>query len=467
MLLTITTTHQPAIDLGYLLHKNPAHLHTFPLAFGQAHVFYPEADADRCTAALLLDVDPVGLVRNRRGPSGEGGTLDQYVNDRPYVASSFLSVAISRVLGSALGGRSKHRPDLAQTKIPLQARISVLPCRGGENFLRRLFEPLGYEVVAERHPLDESFPEWGDSSYFTVQLTGEVRLQDLLTHLYVLVPVLDNEKHYWVGDDEVEKLLRHGSGWLSSHPEREEITRRYLKYRRDLAREALARLTEDEAPDVDVTEAIHDSEEEAVERTVNLNEQRLNTVLAALKSANAKRVLDLGCGEGKLLRALLADRAFDEIVGVDVSHRSLEMAHERLRLERMPDRQRQRIKLIHGSLMYRDKRLSGFDGAAVVEVIEHLDEPRLAAFERVLFEFAKPATVVLTTPNVEYNARFETLPAGKFRHKDHRFEWTRNEFEDWANAIANRFGYAVRFLPVGPEDDALGAPTQMAVFNKD
>jgi 3' terminal RNA ribose 2'-O-methyltransferase Hen1 len=467
MLLTITTNHQPAIDLGYLLHKNPARLHTFPLAFGQAHVFYPEANSDRCTAALLLDVDPVGLVRNRRGPSGEGGTLDQYVNDRPYVASSFLSVAISRVLGSALGGRSKHRPELAQTRIPLQAKISVLPCRGGENFLRRLFEPLGYEVVAERHPLDESFPEWGASSYFTVQLTGEVRLQDLLTHIYVLVPVLDNEKHYWVGDDEVEKLLRHGSGWLSQHPEREEITRRYLKYRRDLAREALARLTEDEAGDADVTGAVHDSEEEAVERTLNLNEQRLNTVLAALKSANAKRVLDLGCGEGKLLRALLADRAFEEIVGVDVSHRSLQMAQDRLRLERMPERQRARLKLIHGSLMYRDKRLNGFDAAAVVEVIEHLDQPRLAAFERVLFEFAKPASIVLTTPNVEYNARFETLPAGKFRHKDHRFEWTRNEFQDWANAVAERFGYAVRFLPVGPEDSVLGAPTQMAVFARE
>jgi 3' terminal RNA ribose 2'-O-methyltransferase Hen1 len=467
MLLTITTTHQPAIDLGYLLHKNPARLHTFPLAFGQAHVFYPEANSERCTAALLLDVDPVGLVRNRRGPSGEGGTLDQYVNDRPYVASSFLSVAISRVLGSALGGRSKHRPELAQTKIPLQAKISVLPCRGGENFLRRLFEPLGYEVLAERHPLDESFPEWGASSYFTVQLTGEVRLQDLLTHIYVLVPVLDNEKHYWVGDDEVEKLLRHGSGWLSSHPEREEITRRYLKYRRDLAREALARLIDDEASDADVTEAVHDSEEEAVERTLNLNEQRLNTVVAALKSANAKRVLDLGCGEGKLLRALLADRAFEEIAGIDVSHRSLQMAQDRLRLERMPDKQRARLKLIHGSLMYRDKRLAGFDAAAVVEVIEHLDQPRLAAFERVLFEFAKPASIVLTTPNVEYNARFETLPAGKFRHKDHRFEWTRNEFQNWAGAMADRFGYAVRFLPVGPEDSLLGAPTQMAIFNRD
>ena len=467
MLLTITTTHQPASDLGYLLHKNPARLHSFPLAFGQAHVFYPEANADRCTAALLLDVDPVGLVRNRRGPSGEGGTLDQYVNDRPYVASSFLSVAISRVLGSALGGRSKHRPELAQAPIPLQAKISVLSCRGGESFLRRLFEPLGYEVVAERHPLDESFPEWGESTYFTVQLTGQVRLQDLLTHIYVLIPVLDNEKHYWVGDDEVEKLLRHGSRWLSSHPEREEITRRYLKYRRDLAREALARLTEDEATDVDATEAVHDSEEEAVERTVNLNEQRLNSVVAALKSANAKRVLDLGCGEGKLLRALHADRSFDEIVGVDVSHRSLQMAQERLRLERMPERQRQRLKLIHGSLMYRDKRLSGFDAAAVVEVIEHLDQPRLAAFERVLFEFAKPASIVLTTPNVEYNARFETLPAGKFRHKDHRFEWTRSEFQGWAGAMAHRFGYAVRFLPVGPEDSALGAPTQMAIFTTD
>jgi 3' terminal RNA ribose 2'-O-methyltransferase Hen1 len=467
MLLTITTTHQPATDLGYLLHKNPARLHTFPLSFGQAHVFYPQANTEVCTAALLLDVDPVGLVRNRRGPAGEGGTLEQYVNDRPYVASSFLSVAISRVLGSALGGRSKDRPELAAERIPLQARISVLPCRGGEDFLRRLFEPLGYHVGTQRHPLDEAFPEWGASSYFTVQLSGETRLRDLLTHIYVLVPVLDNDKHYWVGDDEVEKLLRHGSGWLSSHPERDEITRRYLKYRRDLARDALARLNEEDAPEVDDREAIHDVEEEAVERKLNLNEQRLNTVLAALKSSNAKRVLDLGCGEGKLLRVLLADRSFDEIVGVDVSHRALQLAEERLRLQRLPDRQRDRLKLVHGSLMYRDKRLAGFDAAAVIEVIEHLDQARLAAFERVLFEFAKPKTVVLTTPNVEYNARFEALPAGKFRHQDHRFEWTRAEFRDWAGTIGERFGYAVRFLAVGPEDVALGPPTQMAIFNKE
>jgi 3' terminal RNA ribose 2'-O-methyltransferase Hen1 len=370
------------------------------------------------------------------------------------------------VLGSALGGRSKGKPELAATPIPLRAKISVLPCRGGERFLRRLFEPLGYDVAAVKHPLDEKFPEWGESQYYTVELSGQVRLQDLLTHIYVLVPVLDNEKHYWVGDDEVEKLLRHGTDWLASHPEKEVITKRYLKYRRDLAKDALARLVDEESPDPDVAEVVHNSEEEAVERTLNLNEQRLNSVVAALRSTNAKRVLDLGCGEGKLLRVLLEDRAFEEIVGLDVSHRALQIANERLRVERMPQRQRDRIKLMQGSLMYRDQRLKGFDAAAVVEVIEHLDQPRLAAFERVLFEFAKPGAVVVTTPNVEYNVRFETLPAGTFRHKDHRFEWTRAQFREWADGIAERYSYAVRFLPVGPEDDAVGAPTQMAVFER-
>jgi len=465
MLLTITSTRAPATDLGYLLHKNPARLQSFDLSFGQAHVFYPEATTERCTAALLLDVDPVALVRNRRGPAGEGGTLDQYVNDRPYVASSFLSVAIARVLGSALAGRSKGRPELTEIPLPLTAKLSVLPSRGGEKFLRRLFEPLGYQVTVSAHDLDEKFPEWGGSSYYTVELSGNVRLQDLLTHLYVLVPVLDNEKHYWVGDDEVEKLLRHGSGWLAAHPEKEEITKRYLKYRRDLAREALARLVDEESPDPDVTAGVRNNEEEAIERPLNLNEQRMNTVVAALKSCGAKRVVDLGCGEGKLLRALLDDRGFDEIVGLDVSHRALEIAHERLKLDRLPTRQRERLRLVQGSLMYRDKRLAGYDAATVVEVVEHLDEARLAAFERVLFEFAKPACVVLTTPNVEYNVRFETLPAGRLRHKDHRFEWTREQFKQWAERIAESYGYKVRLLPVGTEDPVIGAPTQMAVFN--
>jgi 3' terminal RNA ribose 2'-O-methyltransferase Hen1 len=466
LLLTITLTHSPATDLGYLLHKNPAECQQFALPFGVAHVFYPEATPERCTAALLLDVDPVGLVRGRRGPAGEGRTLQQYVNDRPYAASSFLSVALSQVYGSALSGRSRERQALADAALPLEAKLAVLPCRGGEDVLRRLFEPLGYAVSAQPHVLDERFPDWGGSPYFTVRMQSKTRLRDLLTHLYVLVPVLDGDKHYWVGDDEVEKLLRHGAGWLAAHPEKELIATRYLKRRKSLAREALARLEAEEGADPDVESEAQATEERAVERPIRLNDQRMGAVLAVVKQSGAKRVLDLGCGEGTLLRSLLEDHSFEEIVGMDVSYRSLEVAQERLHLDRLPPRQRARIRLIHGSLTYRDPRLAGYDAATVVEVIEHLDPPRLASFERVLFEAARPRTVVVTTPNGEYNVRFETLPAGKFRHKDHRFEWSRAELQAWARQVGDRFGYSVRFLPVGPEDPEVGSPTQMAVFSR-
>jgi 3' terminal RNA ribose 2'-O-methyltransferase Hen1 len=463
MLLTLTAAGAagaPATDLGFLLHKNPARVQRFDLSFGRAHVFYPEANADRCTAALLLDVDPVGLVRR----PGEAA-LAQYVSDRPYVASSFLSVAIGQVYGTALAGRSRERAELVDRALPLEAKLAVVPCRGGEELLRRLFEPLGYALGARRHPLDERFPEWGESPYFTVVLRAETRLRDLLAHLYVLVPVLDDEKHYWVGEDEVEKLLRHGEGWLAAHPERDLIARRYLKRRRGLVDAALARLSDD-APDPDAAKEARDDEEQAVERPMGLHEQRIGAVVAALRASGARRVLDLGCGEGRLLQALLADQAFAEVVGVDASHRALERAADRLHLDRLAPAQRERVKLLHGALTYRDKRLVGYDAAAVVEVVEHLDPPRLAAFERVLFEHARPDTVVLTTPNREYNVRFPTLPAGRLRHRDHRFEWTRAELRAWAESAAARFGYSVHFQPIGPEDPEVGAPSQMAVFGR-
>lgn len=466
MLLELTTTHEPATDLGYLLHKNPARAQSFDLAFGRAHVFYPEASATRCTAALLLDVDPVGLVRGRRGPAGESGLLQQYVNDRPYVASSFLSVAIAQVYGSALKGQSKERPELATTPIPLVARISALSSRGGEALVRRLFEPLGYTVDLEETPLDPAFPEWGASRYFRVSLGATAPLRDVLGHLYVLVPVLDDEKHYWVTDDEVRKLLKFGEGWLPDHPERKLIAARYLKHQRGLVREALARLVVEEADDPDAADEAAEAREATLERRLSLHDQRLGAVLGALRASGAKRVLDLGCGEGKLLRLLLAEPQFEAILGLDVSWRALEVARDRLHLDRMAPMQRERLELLHGSLMYRDARLAGYDAAAVVEVIEHLDPPRLAAFERVLFEAAKPTTVIVTTPNAEYNVMWESLPAGQFRHRDHRFEWTREQFAAWAERTADRFGYAVRHVPIGPVDPAVGPPTQMGVFTR-
>jgi 3' terminal RNA ribose 2'-O-methyltransferase Hen1 len=466
MLLSITTTHKPAADLGHLLHKNPSRFQSFELSFGKAHVFYPEASDDRCTVCLALDVDPVGLVRDRK--ADQSFLLAQYVNDRPYAASSFLSVAISQVLGTALNGKSKDRPELAGTPIPLTTKLDALPVRGGEPLLRRLFEPLGYEVEATGRPLDDRFPEWGDSPYFAVTISKTTTLAELLTHLYVLVPVFDNRKHYFVGDAELEKLLDKGKGWLAAHPEKEEIARRYLRRHPSLTRLALARLVQEEAPEDDVeTAAPGEGVEDVLEKPISLNEQRLGAVTAAIRASGAKRVLDLGCGSGSLIRELLKHRELEEIVGMDVSVRSLEIASRKLKLERLPPTQASRVMLLHGSLTYRDRRLAGFDAAAVVEVVEHLDPPRLRSFERVLFEFARPTTIALTTPNNEYNVVWETLPAGDFRHPDHRFEWTREEFRRWANRCAERFSYRVRFVSIGEDHPEFGSPTQMGVFERE
>lgn len=399
----------------------------------------------------------MALVRGR-GAAGEGGQLDQYVNDRPYAANSFLSVAMGRLFTTAMSGRSKERPELAENKIPLTAHLPVIAARGGEELVRLLFEPLEYQVQIQGSTLDDQFSAWGSSPYISLTISGTTRLQDLLTHLYVLIPVLDNEKHYWVSDDEIEKLLRRGEGWLGKHPAKDLIVARYLKRQHNLTREALDRLLAEE-PATERSAA-------RAEHKPSMHDARLQTALTTIKSTGAKRVLDLGCGEGKLLRLLMADNQFQTILGMDVSWRSLELAKDRLRLDELPERQRARIELVQGSLTYRDQRLSGFDAAAVIEVIEHLDAPRLATFERNLFEFMQPQHVVLTTPNAEYNEVFGTLPAGEFRHGDHRFEWTRAQFERWAGEVGTRFGYIIRIEQVGPKAQEQGAPTQMAVFTR-
>ena len=463
MLLTITTTYQPATDLGYLLHKHPDRFQSVDLSVGKAHIFYPESTAEKTTVALLLDVDPIDMVRGSRNLSGKGFSLGQYVNDRPYVASSFMSVALSKTFSTAMNGTCKDRPELVDQPLPLEAHIAVLPApRGGEILIRRLFEPLGYQLEIERKPLDEKFPAWGESKYYTLKLTHTITLKELLSHLYVLIPALDNDKHYYVSQSEINKLLKKGKGWLETHPEKEQITRRYLINLNSLAREALGRLNEGE----ENSEAAKETEENTAEKEQKetLHQRRLKQVLDQLKLSGAEKVLDLGCGEGKLLRMLLRHKQFKQITGMDVSYSELTKAKQRLHWEEMPPRQKARIKLFQGALTYRDKRLSGFDAAAIVEVIEHLDENRLIAFERVVFEYAKPKTVVLTTPNAEYNALFESMEAGAMRHDDHRFEWTRAEFETWAKDVAEANNYSVEFLPVGDEEPKVGAPSQMGVF---
>ena len=495
MLVTITATRPPeaewpATDLGYLLAKNPASVQTFTHGFGQSRVFYPEATAERCTAALYLEIDPIGLIKSRNLDSADF-SLSQYVNDRPYAATSLLAGAIGQVFRTAIRGASKDRPELAGTAIPLTLRLPAVPASAA--FVARVFEPLGWAVSATPLALDPAFPDWGDSRYCEVTLTGVRRVSDALSQLYVLLPVLDGSKHYWIDPSEVEKLLRAGEAWLAGHPERELITRRYLGRRTALVRSALARLAEaDEALESELDNAVEEAEEDAADgstvgaqaaegsevsaaegpevsadagsKKVALATLRRAAVLAALKDVGGKRVLDLGCGGGALLRPLLHDWYFTEIVGVDVSARALQYAARTLHLDRQPAQLAARLTLKQGALTYTDASLKGYDAAVLMEVIEHVDPPRLASLEYAVFGVARPAAVVVTTPNAEYNVRYENLEAGRMRHRDHRFEWTREQFAAWAEAVASRLGYEVEYRPVGEVDPEVGASTQMAVF---
>ncbi|MGW5772625.1 3' terminal RNA ribose 2'-O-methyltransferase Hen1 [Streptomyces longwoodensis] len=476
MFLTISTTgtpERPATDLGFLLHKHPDRAQAFSTSYGRAHVLYPEADPQHCTAALLLEVDPVALVRRGRGKNRGGApdaALAQYVNDRPYAASSLLAVALSAVFSSAMRGVCAARPERAAEPLPLRIEVPALPARGGPALVRRLFEPLGWTVTAEPVPLDTEFPEWGDSRYVRLVLeSAELTLSAALRHLYVLLPVLDDAKHYWVAPDEVDKLLRAGEGWLPGHPEQKLITSRYLSRRWSLTRQAnerleLVRLAETDDSEVEEIDNAVGEDTETEEKPTPLAVLRREAILTALTESGAARVLDLGCGQGQLVQELLRDVRFTEVVGMDVSVRALTIAARRLKLDRMGERQAARVRLLQGSLAYTDNRLKGYDAAVLSEVVEHLDLPRLPALEYAVFGHARPRTVIVTTPNVEYNVRWESLPAGHVRHGDHRFEWTRAEFRAWAGAVAERHGYDVEFRPVGPDDPEVGPPTQLAVF---
>lgn len=470
-MILISTTHQPPSDLGYLLHKHPDRIHTISLNFGQALVVYPEVTEQKATAALLLEINPIHLVR---GKGHASGSLDQYVNDRPFVASSFLSVALAQAFGSAMGGRSRDRQDLAGTPIPLEIQIPVLPCRKGSEWIERLFAPLGWEVTSRRIPLDPQFESWGESHYYEVTLAGTQILQQALRHLYVLLPVLDLKKHYYMDPSEVKNLMAKGEGWLASHPERSAILRASLGRKPSLLHAAIEQLAASDealAQDAPTGSVVEEREEaeaqesavESKEKKLSLHQQRHERVLEVIKSFKPKSVLDLGCGEGHLLKKLMPVQGIDRILGMDVSWFEVEKAIRRLRLEDAAPALRERVQVIHGSLMYRDDRLSGYDLAAVVEVIEHLDPPRLEAFEKVVFHHARPDTVIITTPNKEYNAVYDLE---ELRHSDHRFEWSRAEFEEWGRGVAEKHGYKAAFEGIGEAHELHGSPSQMGVFTR-
>lgn len=453
MLLSITTTHAPATDLGYLLNKHPDRLQSVDLAVGQAHVFYPEASNNLCTACLLLDINPIELVRTR----GQMAFLQEhYVNDRPYTSNSFLSTAMVKAFGSAMNGTSKGRPELVDTPLPVRATVYSLKADCDVPFIYKLFEPLGYAINVETLPLDERFPSWGNSKSINLVVEKTTTVKELLSQLYVFILALDNDRHYWISKTDIDVLVRRGERWLEHHPEKEWITKRFLKNLRTFTSQALLRLAGEEA--------LPEEGQPKSKAWASLHEQRLQKAYELIKQSGASSVLDLGCGEGKLMKKLIKDAQFKRIAGMDVSFAELQKAKENLFLDTASPLMRERISLFQGSITYKDDRMKNFDAAALVEVIEHLDEERLPAMEKVIFGNAKPLCVIVSTPNAEYNTLYERLNAEAFRHEDHRFEWTRQQFQAWCLKVCSEFDYEVRIYPVGEEAEGTGAPSQIAVF---
>ncbi len=460
LLLTITYEGLNTPELGFLLHKNPERPQQFTLSFGKAYIFYPEVSPERTTFALLLDIDPLDLARGKVG-SSVGGLFD-YVNDRPYAATSFMSTAIARVLGTALSGRCDKRPELAAKALNLTATIYSLKDNGNEKLAHELFEPLGYTIETERTPLDENFPDWGPSPYINLTIKGTVRLSELLNHLYVLIPVFDHKKHYYTAADEIEKLLAHGRGWLENHPAKEKITRRYLAARKSYANIALKALLPPN--DNDAAEGEENPRANSIHNP--LNTARHLAVKEAVLQSGAQSVIDLGCGEGQLTELLLKESQLKKVTAADVATLALERAARRLNSQKLAENIKEKLTIMQAALTYRDERFKGYDAACLVEVIEHIDRERLPALERVVFEFAAPKTVIITTPNREFNKNYAKLEEGGFRHPDHRFEWTGEEFTAWAEQVGQKFGYSFKICGIGAADENGCRPTQMGVFSQ-
>lgn len=364
---------------------------------------------------------------------------------------------------TAMTGISKERQQLADSDLLLEAAVAPLPMRGGEDLVRQLFEPLGWTV--DLTPIENVGSDANGSRYCHLKLSGSAKLGNLLNHLYVLIPVMDDAKHYWVGEAEVDKLLSSGEGWLENHPAKNLIVRRYLRNRAVLTRAALERLAPETASEALPPEA-RVTPEEALEAPVRLNDLRLDAVVDAIRASGGTVIADLGCGEGKLLYRLVRERWVHKLFGLDPAVRELEWAAKRLKLNEFGGPPEGRVTLLHGSLTYRDSRWAEAEVAVLVEVIEHVDEDRLPLIERIVFGETAPRTVIVTTPNADYNALFPKLEVGAFRHPDHRFEWGRAEFQAWAAKIGQAYDYTAAISGIGAEDPVLGSPTQMAVFTR-
>lgn len=451
MLLTLRVTGPHAADLQVLLDKSPDKLHSTSLPLGVVHVFFPEASPDAATVALLVNVDAVAWSSNE-SPAGFA-----------LANAATLSAAIAHVFSMALAARSPARPDLVTAMLPIEVRLSSFAVSRGTDDARALFAPLGYDVEVTEDALVESSTTQEHLVRHSVRLTKLAPLYEVLSHMYVLGPIVDDHAADPVLTAEREALLLHAEGAARGHPLAERITQAYAMRRTSETSAAVERLL--------VADSLGaPTNADATNVPTLLDDARIDAIVYELREVAAQSVVDLGCGDGKLLARLVREKALTRIVGLDVSYRLLDAASARMKLDRRGTKKSERLELLHGSLFYADSRLRGFDAAVLADVLQHVAADRLGDIEHVVFHDAQPKTIIVMmngsgvwgagsrrlpeAPNAQ-PAREQSAPTDPHA-------WSTNQFDAWASGVSERCGYRVRLLSIGSSH----LPTRMAVFSR-
>lgn len=441
MLMTITCKGSDAQDLSWLLHKRPDRFQAFNLPYGTAYVFFPEYSDNKCIVTLLLDVESSGLNDICKAKDGEF----QYVNPRQYLSGSLLSGAITKVFASAIKGVCEEKPELVDKVFNYEMEITSFSCRLNPDYIEKLFLPLGYEIdfTKPSGQYSEIAQQFGN-----LKLIARTTLQKLLSQLFILLPVFDRQLHFWIGESQLEKFIRHSTGWLENHPEKSFIINEYFWPASELKYRVL-----------EYFNAIPSADEKAP----GLNALRQEEIINSLIRHDATSILDLGCGNGSLLELLAQEKRFSKIAGMDIAARNIDEARKKLC---SPGRRLCEAEYVFvGSLTYKDKRISNYDALVLSEVIEHFELERMVLVMKNIFEHAKPRLFIMTTPNKAYNIEY-LLKYDEIRHPDHRHEFNEEEFTSFCQKFASQYNYELEMSSIGEKLPELGAPTLMGIFKK-
>ncbi|MGE6488602.1 3' terminal RNA ribose 2'-O-methyltransferase Hen1 [Paenisporosarcina sp. NPDC076898] len=445
MQLSIQASGDNVQAISYLLSKNPNNLYERNHKGHLVRLFYSKFTETELEVTIFVTPDPIELVKN----NSNSYDITHYINDREFAVSSIFCSFIRSALGTALNGQPKEE-HLMWVNHPFSFNFEFGPVVSSlsDEKLMNLFEPIGYEVTINRPEIEYSFPIKTKSSARYLSIKGMKTLQEGLRHLFVLIPVIDNYKHYFIDEKEIEKLERYGEGWLDQHPLRDLIYRQALRFKE------IYSLVENSSKDEKKVEPV---------KKVRLNELRYEKIVNTVSQMKPRSVIDFGSGEGKLSVQLGFVEGITEILAVEPSEAASLKALERF--NKVKNKEKFVIpELLWGSLFYYDERLKDKDVIILCEVIEHIDETRLPKAMDTLLDDYQPPALIITTPNREYNELYDMEE--HLRHNDHRFEWTRAEFRQWCTERNHSNDYELQFDGIGEEHASHGFPTQMCIFKR-